>query len=94
MRPRLLFRRTTADRLALMATDTPRPTCRFCHGAGGWTWYRADPCDPSGEDGESYWHLCECWDDSRRWVLLPLPHRPRALRRRARDIGYSDEPPF
>ncbi|MFF6992212.1 hypothetical protein [Streptomyces sp. NPDC010273] len=84
-------------RRALILTDTPRLDCRNCEGFGG---IEHAYGDYNGEYAGSDWEPCECWNESRRWVLMPLPNRPRWLRRRAtgRDPwgpgGYSDEPPF
>ncbi|MEU9174101.1 hypothetical protein AB0D34_41130 [Streptomyces sp. NPDC048420] len=84
-------------RRALILTDTPRPDCRDCEGEGG---FEYDYGDHTGEYAGTDWEPCGCWNESRRWALLPLPRRPQWLRRRdggrdpwARD-GYSNEPPF
>ncbi|MFD3906505.1 hypothetical protein HXS80_08365 [Streptomyces sp. CB04723] len=69
---------------ALVLTDTPRPRCPDCQGTGGQT---VDYGDHNGEYAGTDWWPCPCWDESRRWVLLPLP-------RRTPPGGYSDEPPF
>ncbi|MEV8101925.1 hypothetical protein [Streptomyces sp. NPDC088135] len=80
---RLRIQRTTWPRPALILTDTPRPTCPDCQGAGGHGYVTTSP---TGEfDGIDY-QGCHCWDPGRRWTLLPLPHRTRPT--------YSDEPPF
>ncbi|WP_449349609.1 hypothetical protein [Streptomyces shaanxiensis] len=82
---------------ALILTDTPRPDCRDCEGLGGFAY---DYGDHTGEYAGTDWEPCECWNENRRWVLLPLPRRPWWLRRRdgGRDPwgpgGYSNEPPF
>ncbi|KUM68652.1 hypothetical protein [Streptomyces griseorubiginosus] len=82
---------------ALILTDTPHPNCRDCGGEGGFAY---DYGDHTGEYAGTDWEPCKCWNEKRRWVLLPLPRWPRWLRRRtaARDPwgpgGYSDEPPF
>ncbi|MEU4109947.1 hypothetical protein [Streptomyces sp. NPDC027717] len=79
-------------RRALTLTDTPRPDCPECDGVGGIESYYGD--NETGEYAGSDWDPCDC---STPWclVLLPLPHRPRWLRRRVdhRD-PWSDEPPF
>ncbi|GAQ58741.1 hypothetical protein [Streptomyces acidiscabies] len=84
-------------RRSLVLTDTPRPHCRDCDGEGG---FEHDYGDHNGEYAGTEWVHCPCWDNNRCTVLLPLPRRPRWLRRRhnGRDpwapAGYSDEPPF
>ncbi|MFG2729785.1 hypothetical protein [Streptomyces canus] len=84
-------------RRSLILTDTPRPNCRDCDGEGG---FEYDYGDHTGEYAGSDWEPCGCWNEHRRWFLLPLPRRPRWLRRRnsGRDPwgpdGYSNEPPF
>ncbi|MER7965321.1 hypothetical protein [Streptomyces ardesiacus] len=94
IRPRLGV--VGCPRRALALTDTPRPDCPDCDGTGG---IEHPYGDETGEYAGSDWELCPCWT-GRRVVLLPLPRRPRWLRRRAdyRDpwgpAGYSDEPPF
>ncbi|CAL9294181.1 hypothetical protein [Streptomyces sp. SudanB25_2051] len=92
MRPRI--RKTTWPRPALILTDTPRLDCPYCRGEGG---YHHDYGDPfTGEYAGTEWEPCPCWNDNRRWTLLPLPRLPR--RRTGPDPwapgGYSDEPPF
>ncbi|GAA2364835.1 hypothetical protein [Streptomyces carpaticus] len=91
MRLRLRTIRTDRGRRALVLTDTPRPTCRTCRGEGGWSEDYGHP--ETGEYEGTHDVLCDCWKSTRRWVLLPLPRRPRALRRRD-TTGYSNEPPF
>ncbi|MYV51811.1 hypothetical protein [Streptomyces sp. SID3212] len=84
-------------RRALALTDAPRPDCRDCDGVGGIPHDYGHP--ETGEYEGTEWETCHCWTE---WhmVLLPLPRRPRWLRRRhsGRDPwgtgGYSDEPPF
>lgn len=92
MRPRLTC--TTWPRPAVVLTDTPRPRCPDCRGEGG---HAYDYGDHNGEYAGTDWEPCPCWDDTRRWTLLPLP-RLRRLSARWRDPrgtgGYSDEPPF
>lgn len=84
-------------RRSLVLTDTPRPDCRDCEGVGG---FEHDYGDHNGEYAGTDWEPCDCWNENRRWFLLPLPRRPRWLRRRdaGRDSwgpgGYSNEPPF
>jgi len=84
-------------RRALALTDTPSPHCPHCEGEGG---YLHDYGDHTGEYADTEWVTCGCWNENRHLILLPLPRRPRWLRRRhnARDPwapgGYSDEPPF
>lgn len=94
---RLRIQRNALPRNALILTDTPRPDCRDCEGVGGIEHDYGDY--ETGEYAGSDWELCGCWTS---WAvtLLPLPRRPRWLRRRTdgRDPwgpdGYSDEPPF
>ncbi|MBC9726200.1 hypothetical protein [Streptomyces sp. TRM68367] len=94
---RLRLQRTSWPRPALVLTDTPRPDCPDCEGIGG---FEYDYGDYNGEYAGTEWDPCACWNENRRWPLLPLPRLPRWLRRRssARDPwspgGYSDEPPF
>ncbi|MFF9591844.1 hypothetical protein ACF1FX_21950 [Streptomyces sp. NPDC014646] len=91
MRPRI--RRITWPYPALILTDTPRPTCPDCQGEGG---HHHDYGDETGEYAGTEWDPCDCWDEARRWTLLPLPRLPRWLRRRrpAVDPWASNEPPF
>lgn len=84
-------------RRALVLTDTPRPNCSNCEGFGG---IEHPYGDENGEYAGDEWGPCDCWNESRRWFLMPLPYRPWWLRRRdnGRDPwgpgGYSNEPPF
>ncbi|MFJ2783615.1 MULTISPECIES: hypothetical protein [unclassified Streptomyces] len=91
---RLRIRRADWPRPALVLTDTPLPDCPDCGGEGG---YAYDYGDESGEYAGTDWDSCTCWDDTRCWILLPLPRLPRR-RTPATDpwgpSGYSDEPPF
>ncbi|GAA0647834.1 hypothetical protein GCM10009548_11560 [Streptomyces malaysiensis subsp. malaysiensis] len=95
---RLRIQRATWPGRALILTDTPRPDCRNCDGEGGTEYDYGDY--ETGEYAGTDWEPCPCWNENRRWTLLPLPHLPRWLRRRdtSRDpwatSGYSDEPPF
>ncbi|MFE2498607.1 hypothetical protein [Streptomyces scopuliridis] len=91
---RLRIQHTTWPRRALILTDTPRPRCPDCRGEGGWDHHYIDE---EGEYAGTNSYLCPCWNDNRRWPLLPLPRIPR--RRAAAQHpwatgGYSDEPPF
>ncbi|NUK82790.1 hypothetical protein HRW23_36720, partial [Streptomyces lunaelactis] len=79
LRLRLRIAGIGAGRRALVLTNTPRPTCTTCHGDGGWSEDYGHP--ETGEYEGTHDVLCDCWTD-RRWVLLPLPRRPRVLRRR------------
>lgn len=85
-------------RRSLVLTDTPRPNCGTCEGLGGTEHHYGDPA--TGEYAGTDWEPCHCWNESRRWTLLPLPHRPRWSHRddHGRDPwgpdGYSNEPPF
>ncbi|MEU8760914.1 hypothetical protein [Streptomyces sp. NPDC048659] len=83
--PRLRLRVTGWTRRTLALTDTPRPDCPDCHGAGGRSYDYGDY--DTGEYAGTEWEPCLCWDETRSWTLLPLP-------RRAPSGGYSDEPPF
>ncbi|MFB7517432.1 hypothetical protein [Streptomyces sp. NPDC056144] len=85
---RLRIHWTTWPRPALVLTDTPRPDCTCCDGDGGHNYNYGDY--ETGEYAGTDWDPCNCWDDTRRWTLLPLP---RLTRRQGRG-GYSDEPPF
>ncbi|WP_329051690.1 hypothetical protein OG873_19825 [Streptomyces violaceus] len=82
---------------SLVLTDTPRPDCSNCEGFGG---IEHPYGDHNGEYAGSDIEFCDCWNETYRWFLMPLPRRPRWLRRRdsGRDPwgpgGYSDEPPF
>ncbi|MFF7561096.1 hypothetical protein ACFZB4_14065 [Streptomyces pseudovenezuelae] len=84
-------------RRTVILTDTPRPGCPGCEGDGG---FEHPYGDHNGDYAGSDWEPCSCWNENRRWRLLPLPHRPRWLRRRShgRDPwgpgSYSNEPPF
>ncbi|MGY0018673.1 hypothetical protein ACVHNB_06760 [Streptomyces sp. YJ-C3] len=86
---RLRIERTSWPRPALILTDTPNPNCPECKGDGG---FEQDYGDyETGEyAGTSYWP-CTCWNDTRRWLLLPLPRRrPTGPNR----DPWSNEPPF
>ncbi|MFI9081170.1 hypothetical protein ACIGW8_32670 [Streptomyces sioyaensis] len=93
---RLRIQRATWPRPALILTDTPDPACRYCEGIGGTEHEYGHP--ETGEYDGSWWEACECWNQDRRWVLLPLPRLPRRWHRTGRDpwaaSGFSDEPPF
>ncbi|MGM9383341.1 hypothetical protein [Streptomyces antibioticus] len=95
---RLRIQLTTWPRRSLVLTDTPHPDCPRCEGEGGTAYDYGD--HETGEYAGTEWDPCECWDENRRWLLMPLPRPPRWLRRRNqyRDpwgpVGYSDEPPF
>ncbi|MEV8306729.1 hypothetical protein AB0P36_05030 [Streptomyces flavidovirens] len=95
---RLRIQRSALPRNALILTDTPRPDCRVCDGWGGIEHHYGDY--DTGEYAGTDWEPCDCWHESRRWLLLPLPGLPRWLRLRRRDADpwatgdYSDEPPF
>ncbi|MEV4035325.1 hypothetical protein [Streptomyces umbrinus] len=91
---RLRIQLTRWPRYALVLTDTPDPDCTTCEGDGGIAY---DYGDHNGEYAGTDWEPCTCWNEERRWRLLPLPHRPRWLRRGFHSwgpSGYSDEPPF
>ncbi|MEE6269504.1 hypothetical protein V2E29_28215 [Streptomyces diastatochromogenes] len=90
---RLRFKVVGWTRRALALTDTPRPDCPDCQGDGGTA---HDYGDHNGEYAGTEWEPCTCWNENRRWLLMPLPRLPR--RDPGRDPwgvgGYSDEPPF
>ncbi|MFH0177211.1 hypothetical protein [Streptomyces cacaoi] len=95
---RLRLKAIDWPRRALALTDTPHPDCPDCGGEG---WIAYDYGDEYGEYADTGWDPCDCWDDTRHLVLLPLPRLPRWLRRRTNDgrdpwapAGYSNEPPF
>ncbi|MDT3396159.1 hypothetical protein RKE29_05805 [Streptomyces sp. B1866] len=95
---RLRIQRTALPRNALILTDTPRPDCPHCEGAGGTEHDYGDY--ESGEYAGTDWEPCACWSQW-RMALLPLPRVPRWLRRRhtspdpwAHSSDYSNEPPF
>ncbi|MET9510065.1 hypothetical protein ABZX62_16665 [Streptomyces flavidovirens] len=88
--PRLRIQRATWPCPALILTDTPRPDCHDCGGIGGIEHPYGHP--ETGEYEDSDWEPCHCWDERRRWVLLPLPRLPQRWHRKR--AGYSDEPPF
>ncbi|MHC0431492.1 hypothetical protein ACX6XY_15040 [Streptomyces sp. O3] len=92
--PRLRIQRATWPRPALILTDTPRPDCAACEGVGG---FEQDYGDyETGEYAGTDWWPCSCWNENRRWLLLPLPRRPRRLHRThpAPDPWATNEPPF
>ncbi|WP_329196259.1 MULTISPECIES: hypothetical protein [unclassified Streptomyces] len=91
---RLRIHRSNWPRLALVLTDTPRPDCPDCQGIGG---HNRDYGDYStGEYAGTEWDPCPCWEETRRWVLLPLPRRLswRGTSPQPQAGAYSDEPPF
>lgn len=88
MRPRI--RRATWPRPALILTDTPNPACSDCAGEGG---HNHDYGDyETGEYAGTEWEPCHCWDETRRWTLLPLFRLPR--RQHTSPDPWGDEPPF
>ncbi|WP_405971684.1 hypothetical protein OG496_18830 [Streptomyces sp. NBC_00988] len=96
---RLRFQRVTWPRPALILTDTPRPDCPDCEGIGGFEYDYGNSYD--GEYEGTDWEPCTCWNEARRWVVLPLPRLPRWLHRRSDTVrdpwgpdDYSNEPPF
>ncbi|WP_030709340.1 hypothetical protein [Streptomyces sp. NRRL F-2580] len=87
---RFRIHHTTWPRPALVLTDTPRPDCPDCDGNGG---HNHDYGDyETGEYAGTEWEPCHCWDESRRWVVLPVPRLHR--RRRDNPDPWGDEPPF
>lgn len=96
---RLRIHYTVWRRAGLVLTDTPRPNCLQCEGNGGIEHDYGDY--ETGEYAGTDWEPCTCWNEHRRWLLLPLPRlrRPGWLSRHrdpwaANGHGYSDEPPF
>ncbi|MEU1941632.1 hypothetical protein ABZ554_04015 [Streptomyces sp. NPDC020125] len=89
---RLRIQHTTWPRRALILTDTPRPDCPGCDGDGGTEHDYGDY--ETGEYAGTDWEPCTCWDETRRWTLLPLPRRPRWPRRQHPDVDPWAEPPF
>ncbi|CAM5244144.1 MULTISPECIES: hypothetical protein [Streptomyces] len=79
-------------RPALVLTDTPRPDCPDCDGYGGIEHDYGDY--ETGEYAGTDWEPCPCWDETRCWTLLPLPRRPRWLRRQRPDVDPWAESPF
>ncbi|MFJ7998908.1 hypothetical protein ACIQ7D_17430 [Streptomyces sp. NPDC096310] len=91
---RLRIRVHTWPRRTLVLTDTPRPNCPDCEGYGGIDQHYVDE---EGDYAGTNSYPCPCWNENRRWTLLPLPRLPRrrtAERDSWRTGGYSDEPPF
>ncbi|WP_406738055.1 hypothetical protein OG365_16235 [Streptomyces sp. NBC_00853] len=91
---RLRIRHTTWPRPALILTDTPHPACSDCSGEGG---HNRDYGDhETGEYAGTEWDTCHCWDETRRWIVLPLPRLPRRRRTSADPWAsvHSNEPPF
>jgi hypothetical protein len=89
MRLRLLF--THWGSPAFRLTDTPRPDCPKCKGAGGWP---VDVPDASQEFADTEHQACDCWKPARHWRVTPVP---RWIARRFlgwREQVFSDEPPF
>jgi hypothetical protein len=86
--PRLRIQRSDWPRPALILTDTPRPKCLDCRGAGGIAHDYGHP--ETGEYEGTEWEPCACWNGHRRWILLPLPR----ISRHTPPGGYSNEPPF
>ncbi|MFJ2026319.1 hypothetical protein ACIODW_21300 [Streptomyces sp. NPDC087897] len=66
------------------ASTRSRPFCPDRRGEGG---HDHTSVTAEGELDGNDWYPCPCWDENRRWVLLPLP-------RRTLSGGYSDEPPI
>ncbi|MEU8823648.1 hypothetical protein [Streptomyces sp. NPDC048636] len=89
--PRLRIQRTGWSRRVLVLTDTPRPDCPDCDRDGGTA---HDYGDHTGEYAGTDWEPCPCWDETRRWTLLTLPHRPRWLRRQRPDVDPWADAPF
>ncbi|NEY33843.1 hypothetical protein GTU99_16825 [Streptomyces sp. PRKS01-65] len=84
---RLRLKVINCPRRALALTDTPRPHCPDCQGAGSIESFYGDY--DTGEYAGSDFDFCDCWT---AWAmpLLPLPRWTR----RTPPGGYSDEPPF
>jgi hypothetical protein len=90
-RLRLRLRYRSWPRPRLVVTDTPRPDCASCDGDGGWD---EDYGDSEGEYGGTRQVDCHCCRRDLVWTVLPLPRRPRWLRRRTTPDPWSSEPPF
>ncbi|WP_338493364.1 hypothetical protein [Streptomyces sp. SJL17-4] len=94
LRPRIIV--ATWPRRALVLTDSPRPDCYECRGEGGREQDYGD--HETGEYAGTDWIPCFCWDENRRWTLLPLLSLPRRRTTGsdpwATPAGYRDEPPF
>ncbi|MBT1183512.1 hypothetical protein HET69_05685 [Streptomyces sp. CJ_13] len=88
MRPRI--HHSMWPRPALILTDTPDPNCVDCQGQGGHNHDYGD--HDTGEYSGTEWESCHCWDETRRWTLLPLPRLSRP--KQASPDPWSDEPPF
>lgn len=81
--PRLRIERANWPRSGLYLTDTPHPGCPHCRGSGGIEHpYGDEYGEYAGSDGEP----CTCWNEHRRWLILPLP--------RPKPANFADEPPF
>lgn len=92
-RPRLRIHYSTWPRPALILSDAPNPNCPDCRGEGGHSYDYGDY--ETGEYAGTEWDPCPCWDETRRWTLLPLPRLPRRTHASPDPWGgYSDEPPF
>jgi hypothetical protein len=92
-RARLRLKFHDWPRPELRLQDSPRPGCRGCLGAGGWTRDYGHP--ETGEYDGTEFDPCACWDPWRAPVLtIPIPHW--AARRWCgwREPEYSTEPPF
>ncbi|MFE7560076.1 hypothetical protein [Kitasatospora sp. NPDC057500] len=88
---RMRLRFNPWPRPAIELTDTPRPKCPDCDGAGGWA---EDYADDEGEfGGTDYWY-CTCWDPSRVRRLLTFPRWTARLLLGWTPPVYSSEPPF
>ncbi|MFF4294812.1 hypothetical protein ACFY0N_14260 [Streptomyces vinaceus] len=90
MRPRI--RRSTWPRPALVLTDSPDPACPDCRGEGGHSHDYGDY--ETGEYAGTEWEPCHCWDETRRWTLLPIPRTPQWPRTGPAPDPWGDEPPF
>ncbi|WP_421110848.1 hypothetical protein [Streptomyces sp. NEAU-S77] len=89
---RLRIQHISWPRRALILTDTPRPDCGNCDGDGGTAHDYGDY--ETGEYAGTDWEPCPCWDETRRWTLLPLPRLPRWLRRQHTDVDPWADSPF
>ncbi|MFE1547383.1 hypothetical protein [Streptomyces sp. NPDC058718] len=91
---RLRIRIAHWPRRTLILADTPRPDCPDCSGEGGWNRDYGDY--ETGEYAGTEWDPCHCWNEDRRWPLLPLPRLPRRRHPHTDPWSheYSDEPPF
>lgn len=86
MRPRIRY--TDWPQPAVELTDTPRPGCWDCAGAG--VIEHGGAVDDDGTViADPLTDYCDCWDPARAWLLTYVP---RWLARRW--LGWTDRPYF